>query len=169
MRSPYSMPVSLAVMHIWRRTLTWSSPVHIQSKETVAPGQCFAMSNHARDTCSSRLKSSREESVTFHFVWTKSTTINNQVIFPCRASRSWSADFASANQTLAPASLEVRCATPVPNRSILSVNVAAKVCQPQVVSYWANNSFFFYYKSFRIGTVLFKVNLSFTWSENVYF
>ena len=44
---------------------------------------------------------------------------------------------------LAPASLEVRCATPVPNRSILSVNVAAKVCQPQVVSYWANNSFFF--------------------------
>ena len=64
MRSPYSMPVSLAVMHIWRRTLTWSSPVHIQSKETVAPGHCFAMSNHARDTCSSRLKSSREESVT---------------------------------------------------------------------------------------------------------
>lgn len=66
MRSPYSMPVSLAVVHIWRRTLTWSSPVHIQSKETVAPGQCFAMSNHARDTCSSRLKSSREESVTLN-------------------------------------------------------------------------------------------------------
>ena len=121
MRSPYSMPVSLAVVHIWRRTLTWSSPVHIQSKETVTPGQCFAMSNHARDTCSSRLKSSREESVTLK----KSTTINNQVIFPCRASRSWSADFVSTNQMLAPASLEVRCATPVLNRSILSVNVAA--------------------------------------------
>ena len=43
---------------------------------------------------------------------------------------------------LAPASAEVRCATPVSNRSILSVNVAAKVCQPQAVSYWANNSFF---------------------------
>lgn len=66
MRSPYGMPVSLAVLHIWRRTLTWSSPVHIRSKETVAPGQCFAMSNHARDTCSSRLKSSREESVTLN-------------------------------------------------------------------------------------------------------
>lgn len=43
---------------------------------------------------------------------------------------------------LAPASLEVRCATLVPNRSILSVNVAAQVCKPQEVSYWANNSFF---------------------------
>ena len=44
---------------------------------------------------------------------------------------------------LAPASPEVRYATPVPNRSILSVNVAAKVCEPREVSYWANNSFFF--------------------------